>query len=311
MGNYHSGENMGDLTVGRRDVLRTLAATGAATGLAGCSDDGDTGGSNGGSGSGGGSGGGSGTGGNGSGSGSGGGSDGGEAGPDQAVAGDGVIRDTFEDGDYATDLEWEISLCDDCAADVSVVDRASPDGGSKALRLEDADDADATFMDGPEAELTEAARFSPGPWTVEGQFYTETLSTPEEEDPMRVYIDISGVTFIPQGIETRERNRVHLNHEDASNGVTEHVSAPELEEDTWYEYTISHDGEGTYTAARHTLDADGNRAASTEITMTSEAPLQNANVSFRVLGGTGGASDMGESPVAIEHSYVEWRDDSA
>lgn len=270
-------------------MLRSLGTVGVATGLAGCSDDGDGGNGSGGS----------------SGSGTGQADD-----PEQAVADAGVIRDTFEDGDYFTDLEWEVSQCDSCAADVSVVDRTSPDGGSRALRLEDADDADATFMDGPEAELMEPASFSPGPWTVEGQFYVETLTVLDEETPLRPFIDVSGVTFLPQGEDPRERDRIHLKHEDASNGVTEQVAAPELEESTWYDYTISHDGEGTFTAARHELGDGGDRVNSAELSITSEAPLQNANVSFRVLGGLGGAQEEGENPIAIEHSYVEWRDDS-
>lgn len=296
-----------NFSLNRRSLLHALAATGASVGLAGCSGgdgdgsdgsddgtntdqsdgDGEDGGADDGDSD-----------------------DGTDSGPPQAIAEEGHIKDTFEDGDYMTELEWDVTLCEECAADVTVVEQAAPDGGSRALRLEDADDNDATFMDGPEAELTEAASFSPDPWTVEGQFYVQTL-TETDEDPLQLFIDVGKRTFIPQGLESHEPDVIHFKQEGASYGVEEKTAAPALEEGGWYEYTISHDGSGTFTAARHDLDADGNRTDSYELSITTEAPLENENISLRVLGGTGGASDLGENPIAIDHSFVEWTDDSS
>jgi hypothetical protein len=300
---------MDDLAVDRREMLELITATGMVAGLAGCSDGGggattDSSGAGGGSGSGG-------SGGSGSGGGGGGGGGGSTETPAQATATAGLIEDTFEDGGYRTDLEWEVDLCEDCAAAVEVVEQPSPDGGTGALRLSDAEDEDNTFLDGPEAELAEPARFSAGPWTVDGRFYVDTLTSIEDYDPNRPFIDISSLTFIPQGTDTdEERNTMTLKWEGPSAGEETKVSAPALEEGTWYDYAISHDGDGVYTATRYRLDADGNRVDSVEASIPAPVPGEGANISLRVLGGHGGRQ-LGESPIAIDHSYIRWTDDSA
>lgn len=279
---------MEDKTVDRRTMLQLLGAAGT-TALAGCSSGGD-----------------------------GGNGDAGTSNGGTATSGPGdhsaptateteenarMIEDTFEDGELFSDPEWEVDSCE-CAGEATVVDRESPDGGSKVFRLVDGQDPDQGVSNGKRVELQSGAPWAPEAWTLEGQFYLE--SYPDiDKGPTRTFISVSNIDFSPGGIERTEYDTMHLNHEGPSMGKEESISAPALEEGNWYDYTIAHDGEGTYTATRHKLDSDGNRADSHEISITSEAPKSNANIEFFAKGGQG-SREEGGNPIAIEHSYVRW-----
>lgn len=287
---------MDDWTADRRKMLKMLGTTGLVTAVAGCSgdsddaddddgssemDDGDSE------------------------------TDGGD-GTEESKASDAtdtVIFDTFEDDNLFTeDGNWELST-DERAASVTIEDRDSPDGGTKVLQLTDGRDPGAGPQKGLYAELMHSAPFSADPWTVTGQFYLDNY--PEtDRNPAKTFISVAELDFVPGGLEEDEgRDMMHLNHETASFGEEESASAPRLEAGSWYDYEISHDGEGGYTATRHKLDSDGNRTDEASISIQTEAPNQNANLEFYAEGGQG-AREEGENKIVVEHSYVRWKSDA-
>lgn len=294
---------MDDWMTDRRTALKLIASTGITAGLAGCSSDGGDGGGTPGDGNGldgGTSEDGSNT------DGEAGGTPGGQTDESTTTAREDVIEDTFEDGTIAVDPEWELDS-DERGAEVSVVDRESPNGGSKAFRI-----ADGKDPHGPEkglrAELQESAEWSPGAWTLEGQFYVEALPT-ERNGPPKAFVDVSDVTFSPHWLEDEDNPAINLDSNGASAGVAASTSAPALEAETWYDYQLVHDGDGGYTASRYRLDDGGNRVANVEVSITDEAPLENANAEFEVVGGQGASRTEGEGTIAIEHSYIRWVSD--
>lgn len=282
---------MNDWTENRRKMLKMLGTTGLIAGAAGCSgdsdgagDDDDSGGNNETN-------------------------DGvGTEEPKASDATENVIYDTFEEDNlFKEGGNWELST-DDRAASVNIVDRDSPDDGTKVLQLTDGRDPGAGPQKGLYAELNHSAPFSADSWTVTGQFYLD--SYPEtDQNPAKTFISVAELDFVPGGLDDNEgRDMMHFVHETASFGEEERTSAPRLEAGSWYDYEITHDGDGGYTATRYKLDSSGNRTGEASISIQTEAPNQNANLEFYAEGGQG-ARDEGENKVVVEHSYVRWESD--
>lgn len=209
-----------------------------------------------------------------------------------------TFYDDFEDGTLGTDPGWTVYAPEgDFSA--GVVDRSSPDGGSKALNVTETTGGGTNGIVG----WKEAYRGWDGEWTLRGLFYTENapLSTPFQGHRAGFYYDP----------DTSERPLMaSLGFRDGDGNINPFAIGGELvdtvettydpgwQEDTWYWYEVSHDGNGTYTGR---LWEDGTaRPSEPNARSVGSAPGTEARVgTIEMNGARSRAFDM-------QHAFVGW-----
>lgn len=222
----------------------------------------------------------------------------------------GPIHETFEDGNYDSDPEWQVEY-EAGIGEVAVVDRQSPDGGRKALRISDATD-EKLNESGRRASATLARRITgwDGEWTLDGQFYAAAVPGGEYADDGHV-----AVGLYESNVELLLNPRVELLFFDSEGGNREAETRESvLEEGHWYNYELHHDGTGTYEATRWRAGTDPGSGLS--VTADREPPNADERLALVTYGGYPEFIDRtppsprpepGSYRLTADHAYVRWR----
>lgn len=214
--------------------------------------------------------------------------------------------DDFQDGDYTTDPAWRAEF-ETGVGEVGVVDRSPPAGGSKALRISDATDEELNEQgQSARAVLADGDEGWQGAWTLTGQFYAEAVPSGEYEDDVHVALG-----FYETGAELLLNPRVELLFFGDRVGAETGTSV--LDEGTWYDYEFTHDGAGSYTAAR--WPAAGDRTDGLSLTLDHEPMAASEQFALVTYGGypefvdqpvLSPRPDPGSHRLTADHAYVQW-----
>lgn len=216
-------------------------------------------------------------------------------------SGDALFSDDWEDGTYQSNPTWQFPSSFDNT--VEVIDRESPDGGMKAVRLTDATDSAINLSS---ERFGESSDWSDG-WRIEGLFYTTDIPGAAPEDPTCTYHDVKigvgrSVFFIVSAYdpydEAFEPIRIEGNQieegETASGGI---------KQGEWYRYELRYDGNGAYSATRWV--ADGAKSDGVSVTATGRAPDGPNAILLYASGNSEGGLCQESSPTVVDHAFVE------
>jgi hypothetical protein len=212
-----------------------------------------------------------------------------------------LFRDDWEDGTWQEAPAWSMPGSFDTT--VEVVDRSTPAGGSKALRLRDGTESAINLFTPTIGDRTDWS----GAWTLRGLFYTEAVPGAGTGDPACTYhdlrVDAGSTQFLLSAYDPYDEAFEPVRIEGRSVDSSE-TAAGGLEEGRWYRYELAHDGDGHFTAKRwlaaETPD-DG-----LEITATGAVPTAGEAILLYASGNaSGGLCGDGSEPLVVDHAFVE------
>lgn len=207
--------------------------------------------------------------------------------------------DGWEDGEYTTDPAWEVYQ-QEGDFDATVVDRPAPDGGEKALSVVETTGGGTSGVIG----WADSVEGWDGSWTLSGLFYTAEvpLNTPFQGHALHPYYDPTtgeSPLTVRLGFRDGNGNVRPFEIDGALVDTVESSHDPGWQEDTWYRYEVSHDGEGRYEGSL--WPANGSRPAEPNAESVGAAPGSDARVgSIRVNGARNRSFD-------IQHAFMDWR----
>lgn len=206
--------------------------------------------------------------------------------------------DGFEDGDYTNNPSWTEYLVEG-NGEALVVDRAAPDGGSKALRVRESDGGGSEYIIGWDAGYAgwDAA------WSIKGQLYTHEVYL---SDPFQT------TAVLPYYKSGDRQLRVRLGHRDGDgNTVPFRIDGPLINNvqdtdqmsgwktDTWYHYRVEHDGAGTYEG--YCWEDGQGEPSSPNAKSTGSSPGTETRVGAILINGGDAEPDY-----AMDHAFMEW-----
>jgi hypothetical protein len=217
-----------------------------------------------------------------------------------AASGDGsaAFYDDFEDGNYTSDPAWSIYV-DEGNFHANVVDQPAPDGGTKALQIEEVTGGGTNGVIG----WADPLGGWDGEWTLSGLYYSEDAPHApfQTHDAYAYYDPGSGDAGIQVNFGITDGDGRITPFEIGGELVdsAESTHYPGWDANTWYHWEVSHDGNGRYTG-RIWKDGEG-RPAEPNAVSTGSAPGGDPRVAaYRINGAR-------YYDFEIEHAFVEWQ----
>lgn len=202
-----------------------------------------------------------------------------------------IFNDGFEDGEYTNPL-WVKGQ----DGNMEVVTEYSPKSESRSLLLQESGQIDTEMT----SELQESFQLWDKSWRAEGLFKTEALDKSTAQNykiilnansthNQKIELQIGITDSSGNNIDFKYRNEGLINNVQNAENVN-------WQENTWYQWEVSHDGSGNYDAK--IWESANSKPANPDTEATGSTSSLNGTIRYR-LDGTSGSS------FKIKNDYIK------